>query len=81
MSLFLFRYATLWLALGFAALTPYWALQPDASVLWWLVALVAWALSALGIHDALQAHHAILRPSIQHNLPHHLATDFPMFVG
>ena len=68
MSLFLFRYATLWLALGFAALTPYWALQPDASVLWWLVALVAWALSALGIHDALQAHHAILRnyPIIGH---------------
>ncbi|MEI8403035.1 MAG: FMN-binding glutamate synthase family protein [Alcaligenaceae bacterium] len=34
----------------------------------WLVALVAWALSALGIHDVCQAHHAILRnyPIIGH---------------
>ena len=68
MSLFLFRYATLWFALVLAALAPYWALQPEAPALWWLVALTAWALSALGIHDIFQAHHAILRnyPIIGH---------------
>jgi len=68
MSLFLFRNFALWFALAWAAVASYWALQPNTSALWWLVALVAWALSALGIHDVCQAHHAILRnyPIIGH---------------
>jgi hypothetical protein len=68
MALFLFRYCALWLALAFAVLAPYFALQGQANTVWWLVAGGAWALCALGIRDLTQTHHAILRnyPIIGH---------------
>ena len=68
MALFLFRYLALWFALAFAGLGPYFALQNEGAILWWLAAVVAWGFCALGIHDLAQTHHAILRnyPIIGH---------------
>ena len=68
MAIFLFRYLALWLALAFAALAPYFALQGEGALFWWLVTACAWALSALGLRDLTQTHHAILRnyPIIGH---------------
>ena len=67
MALLLFRYLALWLALAVSGLAPYWALQSDAAVFWWLAAVGAWALTALGIHDLTQTHHAILPPNSTHS--------------
>ncbi len=68
MAIFLFRYLALWLALAFAALAPYFALQGEGALFWWLVAAGSWALSALGLRDLTQTHRAILRnyPIIGH---------------
>ena len=68
MAIFLFRYLALWLALAFAALAPYFALQGEGALFWWLVAAGSWALSAIGLRDLTQTHRAILRnyPIIGH---------------
>ena len=68
MTLFLVRYSALWLALTMGALCPFWALQPGASMAWWLLAVLGWLLSLLGFRDLFQSRHAILRnyPIIGH---------------
>ena len=68
MALFLFRNLALLVSAFFAAQFTYWALQGSQTQFWWALALVAWGLCALGLHDLLQTRHAILRsyPIIGH---------------
>ncbi len=66
MSVFLYRFAALWVSLATAVVATLLALTGSAA--WWLVAAPGWLLTALGIHDLVQTHHATLRsyPIIGH---------------